>query len=206
MKISIIINIIVGILVLWLIVTVWAQCAGGTKVAIIGDKEASKRALIVYNPDPFYNLDEQVCTSFAKGLAVHGFTSKVATVQPVKNDTDDYDLYVFCANTYNWAPDWMIQRFIKKHPNLEAKNAVAITLGGGSTKRAKRLLDNTLCDKNVVLLDSRVYWLMRPNDENRPEEKNAKVANDLARQFGDEIGRQIEPKWLIETDCNLTQR
>ena len=206
MKTTIITNIIVSILIFWLILTVWAQYAGGTKVAIVGDKDAAKRALIVYNPDPFYNLDEQVCTSFAEGVAGHDFTSKVATIKAAKNDTDDYDLYVFCANTYNWSPDWLIQRYIKKYPNLEVKNAVAITLGSGSTKRAKRLLDRTLCNRNVVLLDSREYWLNRPNDESRMEEKNVKVANDLARQFGDEIGRQIEPKWLIETDCNLTQR
>jgi len=205
MRTPTIINIIIIVLILWLILTVWVQYAGGEKAAIVGNEDAAKRALIVYNPDPFYNLDEQVCKSFAEGLVGHGFTTKVATVKAAQNDTEDYDLYVFCANTYNWSPDWLIQRFIKKHPNLEVKNAVAITLGSGSTKRAKRLLETALCNRDVVLLDSREYWLNRPNDENRMEEKNAKVVNDLARQFGDEIGRYIEPKWLVEPDCSLTQ-
>ena len=91
------------------------------KPKTIGDENATKKALIIYNPDPLYNLDEQVCKSFAEGLGKHGFSSKVATVRLAPQESETYDLYVFCANTYNWAPDWLVTKYIKGHANRKGK-------------------------------------------------------------------------------------
>lgn len=183
--------IIIGISFFWLILTLWVQYGGVQKVSFIGNKDASQKALIIYNPDPIYNLDEQVCNSFAEGLSKHGFLSKISTIQHAEIDTYDYHLYVFCANTYNWAPDWPTTNYINNHTNLSKKNVVAITLGSGSTSRAKQLLEETIIAKNSNLLDSKTYWLMRPNDDNRLEEKNTEVASGMAKALGNSIGKQL---------------
>ena len=97
---------------------------------MVGNPDSVKKVLIIYNPDPFYNLDEQVCTSYAKGIADMGWQSQISTVSALKNqDADSFDLYVFCANTYNWTPNWKVSNYIKTHKNLKGKNVVAVTLG-----------------------------------------------------------------------------
>ena len=49
----------------------------------------------------------------------------VAAANGLKNQS--LDLYVFCANTYNWRPDWPVSRFINKPHPLKGKPVVAIT-------------------------------------------------------------------------------
>jgi len=182
---------VTGILLLWTAATFWAEYGGTQKVEWVGDESADKKALVVYNPDPIYNLDEQVCKSFATGLLKSGFTSKIATTGFLKEESESYDLYVFCANTYNWAPDWLVTRYIRNHPDLEAKKVVAFTLGSGSTVRSKRLLEEAILSRNADLIGSKTYWLMRPNDEGRMKEKNVDVVNDMVMNFGREIGRYM---------------
>ena len=162
--------------------TLLVQIYGPEKSFQFGERIATQNALVVYHPDLFYNLDEQICKGFAEGLARQNWLVDVATVKAAKKMEVEYDLYVFCANTYNWAPDWAISNFIKSHPNLEAKPAVAITLGSGSTGRAKRLLESQIKAKKAKLIDSQTYWLMRPNDETRMGESNVNVAIDMARK------------------------
>jgi hypothetical protein len=183
-------KVLIGIAVLWIGLTIWVQLAGKERIEVIGATDAPHKALIVYNADPIYNLDEQVCRSFATGLSRSGFTCTIATVKRAP-DTEEYDLYVFCANTYNWAPDWQLRRFIRNYPGLMGKNVVAITLGSGSTKRAKRILEQTIKARDAILLDSKTYWLLRPNEENQSGNKNTEVANDLAEAFGESIGQRL---------------
>lgn len=189
---KVVINIIVVVLVVWGLLTLWAQYGGQQKSQTVGMDNAVKKALIIYNPDPFYNLDEQVCKSFAEGLSKYGFASMITTTKLVHDKDQHYDLYVFCANTYNWSPDWRVTKFIKNSKHLIGKNVVAITLGSGSTARAKRKLEEAIKDKNANLLGSKTYWLLKPNDEKRMDEKNTAVANDLAKLFGEMIGKQLQ--------------
>lgn len=183
---------LIALLVIWALLTLWAQYGGKQVAHKIGNAAAGKRALIIYNPDPIYNLDEQVCKSFAAGLSKHGFFSEILTTKLVPDSgTSQYDLYVFCANTYNWAPDWRVMGIIKDKINLSGKNVVAITLGSGSTARAKRKLEEAIQKEQANLLASVNYWLLKPNDEQRTSEKNAAVANDLAKQLGDSTGRKF---------------
>ncbi len=56
----------------WTALTLWAERAGPKRSWQLGNQAAKKRALIVYDPDPFYNLDEQVCRSFGQALADSG--------------------------------------------------------------------------------------------------------------------------------------
>lgn len=176
---------------LWIVLTLWVQLGGVQKSSYVGDPYAKRTALVVYNPDPIYNLDEQVCASFAEGLANKGYKSKVMTVKLAKEDKGNYDLYVFCANTYNWAPDWLIKRYIKKHKNLKNKNVVAITLGSGSTKRSRRKIEDVINMKKARLIDSKSLWLMRPNDETRMEDKNTLIAIEQARDWAEDVAEEL---------------
>lgn len=180
-----------GIAFFWTALTIYAQYSGKANKEIIESQNGVKTALIVYNPDPFYNLDEQVCKSFAEGISEYGFNSKVVTAKLAIEEIDDFDLYVFCANTYNWAPDWKITSFIKNHPKLKEKNVVAITLGSGSTEDAQTKLEAVINNTGANMLASKTYWLMRPNDENRIDESNVAVANDMAKTLGETIAQGL---------------
>ena len=186
-KIKILWYLLIAILILWTIATFWVQYTGKEESHLLGESNALKSALIVYNPDPLYDLDRQVSHRFAEGLIQKGYKVKILTTGLAKLDSGDYDLFVLCANTYNWAPDWKIMRYIKNHSILEGRNVVAITLGAGSTASAKRKLDKAIMDQGAQLLRSESLWLMRPNDESRIEENNVSVATDMAYQMALEI-------------------
>ncbi len=186
--INILITTVVSIAILWSILTLFAEASGEKKIKEITGVNSSKTALVVYNPDPFANLDEQVCESFAQNLADRGWDVTIATVKAVRaQKSSNFDLYTFCANTYNWTPDGPLKIYIDKHESLAGKPVVAITLGGGSTMRSKRVLEQKIKAKNAVLLASETYWLWRPNDESRMDESNVKVAVDMAAKLGKEV-------------------
>ncbi len=180
-------------LVIWIILTLVVGKKGPEKIALIGGSNDDKKALIVYDPDPIYNLDEKISKSFAEGLAEKGWSSKVATVAAVKNvEEEPFDLYVFCANTYNWAPDKAIRNHIKNSNYLQGKKVVAITLGSGSTKRSQRMLEELIEQKQATLIDSKVFWLMKPNEETKTKRSNIKIAVEMANTFGKQIAENIE--------------
>lgn len=164
--------------------TLWVQFAGDKKTIWFGDLGQDKKVLILYNPDPIYNLDEQVCSGFAKGLASKKCYVKVSSVKSSDETAKNYDCIVFCSNTYNWSPDWLISKKIKKMKDLNGKRAIAITLGSGSTKRSRRLLEKEIKEAGALLEGSYEFWLLRPNDESRMDEKNTDVAVDMAFTAG----------------------
>lgn len=175
----------------WTLLTVWAERTGPKRSWKVGDLTAKKRALIVYNPDPIYNLDEQVCRSFGKALADQGMYVTIATVAAAETDADQpIELYVFCANTYNFRPDWAVSDFIQKDPNLAGKDVVAITLGSGSTEASQDALETLIRNKKARLLDSRSLWLLKPNDESRILESNVAVSVSIAYDWGAEIAKR----------------
>ena len=185
---------VIFILAVWTILTFWAAAKGNTQKWEVGNPAFLRKALIIYDPDPFYNLDEQVCRSFAEGLSENGIYVTIATVAAMNDGRDrDYDLYIFCANTYNWRPDWAVSGFIKKDVVLKDKPVVAITLGAGSTRASQRALEKIIREKEARLLDSRSFWLLKPNDESRSEENNIKVAVNMVYVWSQEISRQ--PGW-----------
>lgn len=176
----------------WTALTVWAERAGPKRSWQLGSQSAKERALIVYDPDPFYNLDEQVSRAFGRALADGGMRVTVVSVAAADMDADQpIDLYVFCANTYNWRPDWAVSGFIQKQVNLAGKSVVAITLGGGSTEGAQKALETLIRDKQANLLDSRSLWLFKPNDESRMGESNIAVTVSMAYAWGEAIAKQL---------------
>ena len=61
-----------GIAAGWALLTWWAESAGPKRSWVLGDPASPKKVLIVYDPDPFYNLDEQISRSFGQALADQG--------------------------------------------------------------------------------------------------------------------------------------
>jgi hypothetical protein len=180
-------------LIIWIVLTVIVNKKGPEKIAIIGASNVDYKALILYDPDPIYNFDEKVSKSFAEGLSEKGWVSKVVTVAAAKKfEKEPFDLYVFCANTYNWAPDKAIRNHIKNNDNIRGEHVVAITLGSGSTTRSQRLLEDLIKQKEAILIDSRTFWLMKPNTESKTKRSNSKIAVEMANNFGKEVAERIQ--------------
>jgi hypothetical protein len=181
-----------GVSAAWLILTLVVERPGPSKSWDLGDVGSSQRVLIVYDPDPFYNLDEQICLSFAKGLAAHGLAVKVASVSAAKElKSSTFTAFVFCANTYNWSPDWAVSDFISQQPSLDNKPVVAITLGAGSTDWSQKRLEQLIINNRGKILDSRPLWLLRPNDEARMKESNIKVACAMVQNWADTLSNDL---------------
>lgn len=185
----------VVIAVAWGTLTLVAAKKGAAKKWMFGSPSSLKKALIVYNPDLFYNLDEQVCKAFAEELK--GMQVTVATVAAAGTIRDqNFDLYIFCANTYNWRPDWPASNFIKGHPLLKNKPVVAITLGSGSTGSSQKKLETIINEKGARLIGSRSFWLMKPNDELRMKEKNVSVVLSMVHEWAREILKKFNEDQL----------
>lgn len=176
----------------WTFLTVFVERVGPKRSWQLGSASAKKRALIVYDPDPFYDLDEQVSRSFGQALADQGMRVTVATVAAAKGfDSQAVDLYVFCANTYNFRPDWAVSNFIKKQVALAGKDVVAIALGSGSTEASQRILDELIVENKGKLLNSKSVWLLKPNDEAKTTESNVNVAVSMAYTWGEQAAAQV---------------
>jgi hypothetical protein len=175
----------------WIALTIYVERQGPAKEWDLGS-DGSHEVLIVFDPDPFYNLDEKVCRSFANGLIQSGLGVKIATVAAaVDLDRSEYQTFVYCANTYNWRPDWAVAGFIGENKTIVNKNAVNITLGAGSTEASQKHLDALVNASGQSLLNSYSLWLWRPNDESKTEQPNVELAESMAYQWGIEIGIQL---------------
>ena len=177
----------------WIALTLWAEATGPNRSWKLGITSTGKQALIVYDPDPFYILDEQVCRSFAQGLADRGVGVNVATVAAANEINGRvFDLYVFCANTYNWQPDWAVTRFIEGQAPMKGKFVVAITLGSGSTGLSQKALERLIIRSQGIIVDSRSFWLLRPNDESHIGEPNVETANSIAYHWAQKIEEKLQ--------------
>jgi len=184
---------VVAILVGWLILTVYVEREGAAKEWTFGTPGSTHKALIIFDPDPFYNLDEKVCASFARALSENGFQIDMQTVAIAERSLpQQYDLFVYCANTYNWRPDWAIQGFVRsRRETHKGKPIVAITLGAGSTKSSQDSFEQIIANSNGTLISSYSLWLWRPNDETKPKEPNVEMAVSMAYEWGKSIARQF---------------
>lgn len=187
-RIRVIFYVIISLGLFWTLLTFWVEKAGKQQIKHVIAENENATALILYNPDPIYNLDEQVCMAFAKGLQKIGVSSELVTNKKVAEiNKSRFDLYVVCANTYNFAPDKGLLKTIDKLKYLDGQPVVAITLGSGSTDRSKRKLEEFLVDKKLEIIQSNTLWLLRPNDESRMKESNTKVATDMAMNFASSL-------------------
>ena len=178
---------VIGLMILWIALTIFVQLKGEKKLSVFGEGYHGQNAMIIYDPDPIYNLDEKLANQLAKGISSQEWKVTVATVAALAYD-EKYvqDLYIIIANTYNWAPDRATTRMIDQL-DLKGQRVIAITLGSGSTNRAQRLLEEQIRANEAILVDSKAYWLLRPNDEHKMNESNVEVAEQMAFELGKRI-------------------
>jgi len=178
----------------WLALTVYVERKGPAKSWAFGVPESRRKALIIFDPDPFYNLDEKVCASFANALSETDFSVDVQTVSMAEQSPSQaYDLYVYCANTYNWRPDWAISGYIRSSSGShQNKPVVAITLGAGSTEASQENFERMIVNSKGELLSSYSLWLWRPNDDTKPKEPNVEIAVSMAYEWGKSIARNFK--------------
>ena len=188
----IILYVVMAVMVGWSILTLLVEKRGAKKSWDFKGTTSNEKVLIIYDPDPFYNLDEQVCLSIAQALTDEGLNVKVATVSAAKAiDSKSYNAFVFCANTYNWTPDWAVSNYITKQNNLNYKPVLALTLGAGSTGNSQKKLEQLITTHNGKLINSHSIWLMRPNDEQRMGEPNVQVALSRAKAWSNCIVQEL---------------
>jgi len=180
------------VMMIWAWLTFWVDSKGSSKLQEFTSPDDSLSVLLVYDPDPIYNLDEQICISIAKGLNEQKVNATVATVKATNElKFHQYSAVVICANTYNWAPDDAVVAFIQSNEFLKSVPVVAVTIGSGTTSQSAARLKELLHSRKIELLNDHEWWLMRPNDESRLEEKNVDVAKDQAFAFGERIANQL---------------
>jgi flavorubredoxin len=176
---------VMSVAIIWTLLTVWVMAPAKENITIIGDRSDSLRVLITYDPDPIYNLDEQVCRAVAKALAENDIQVVLATTEAARKiDVHSFRSVVICANTYNWSPDRAVIEFVKNCSDLDNKDVVAITVGSGSTAKAREKFERELELAGANIIFSKEWWLMRPNDESRVKENNVDVAVDQAYDLG----------------------
>jgi hypothetical protein len=183
------------ILFLWTVTTLWAQWSGASKV-VQSSPEATvtKRICIYYNPDPIYNLDEQVCMHMMQTLSAECYVEVRTTQSGVSSE--DFDAFIFCANTYNFAPDWGVTGVMSRlKEKTRGKTVGLLTLGAGSTGRAERLLKKSALPHDEANVLEKTIWLMKPNaDEVQSREDNLKLAKEMAAEFSKAV--------LVQTPLN----
>ena len=115
----------VVIAIIWTVLTLYVEGVGAArswKVSATGDL----KVLIVFDPDPFYNLDPRVCMAFGNAIADSNIQVTVATIGGAEDfDLTDFNAVVFCANTYNWRPDWAVVNYIESHELRELDGDLA---------------------------------------------------------------------------------
>lgn len=184
----------ITLLSIWLTVSLWVQSFTNSYTIGFNIESNFPKALVVFDDDPLSDFDENICYSFANGLAQQNWSVTISSVNEACRDSSTrYNLYVLCANTYNFAPDWAISHYIHNGDHLQNTPVVAITLGAGTTQRAQRLLEENLKNKGADLIDSHVFWLMRPNDDTRLEDSNVQVALEMAFEKGKNTSNQFFP-------------
>ena len=186
-------TILILFIIVWATITVYVEKTGPEKQWTLEGSD-TRTALIVYDPDPFYNLDEQVCLAFGKSLADNGITVTIATVAAAQSlKKRAYHVVVYCANTYNWRPDWAITNYVEAYPPTKNNTpVVAITLGAGSTQSSKQRFERTIKKSGGVLIASYTLWLWRPNDETKNQPSNVDVAVAMAHKWGTEVAKRVQ--------------
>lgn len=97
-----------------------------------------------------------------------------------------YALIAVVSDTYWWSPDIPTLRYLGR-----ARFDVGLIGGAGSTARSQRILDKALRDTGATVIETRSFWLWRPNDKARMKEPNREVALSQAKQFGEASGRVV---------------
>ena len=149
------------------------------------------KALVLFHPSRDAHFSDDLSMAFSDGLKAAGFAVDLATLTaatPV--DPKGYPLIGVVSNTYFWTPDLPTLRYLDR-ANMDGALVVGLMGGAGSTTRSERILKEALRKTGARRIETRSFWLWRPNDRQRMNEPNRDVALQCARQLGVETGREV---------------
>jgi hypothetical protein len=141
------------------------------------------RALVLYHPSRDARFSDELSVSVANGFRRAGLAVERATLTGrTPRDPAGYTLIAVVSNTYFWTPDRPTRDYLRK-AHLEGTPAIGLMAGAGATGRAERMLREALRRTGARSVETRSFWLWRPNDEGRLRESNRAVALDEAERF-----------------------
>lgn len=150
-----------------------------------------KRALVLYHPSRDAHFSEELSLAVAAGFKAAGLSVERATMSNrTPADPQGYAIIAVVSNTYFWTPDLPTLRYLKR-ATLDSVPAIGVIGGAGSTGRSQRLLAAALRRTGARVLDTRSFWILRPNDESRIHEPNRAVARDEARAFATRSAQSV---------------
>ena len=168
--------------------------------------EGQGRALVLFHPSRDAHFTDDLSMAFSDGLKDAGLAVDLATLtastpgdpspgdptpgDPTPGDLKRYALIGVVSNTYYWTPDLPTLRYLGR-AKLDSSLVVGLMCGAGSTTRSESILKEALRKTGARRVETRSFWLWRPNDRNRMSEPNRDVALRRARQLGAEMGRTV---------------
>jgi hypothetical protein len=172
------------------IITVVVESEGGYQHEVLGGGGPA-RALVLYHPSRDAHFSDELSMALARGLINAGFAVERATLTGATPAAlGNYQLVAVVSNTYWWTPDRPTLRYLAR-VRLDGTAALGIIGGAGSTGRSQRLLDEALRKTGARVIDTRSFWIFRPNEATESGEPNRQVAMRLAERLGRETGRQL---------------
>lgn len=152
----------------------------------------SATALLLFHPSRDARFSDDLSLALADGLKAAGFSvHRATTTRHTPDAPNDYALVAVVCNTYWWSPDLPTQRYLAR-ARFNDIPAIGLIGGAGATGRSEQMLKDALQQTGAKVLQTRSFWIMRPNDEDRSNEPNRQVALQLARQLGMETARFVQ--------------
>jgi hypothetical protein len=148
------------------------------------------RALVLYHPSRDAHFADDLALAVAHGLQSAGFAVDLATLTSSTPAPQGYALVVVVSNTYYWTPDLPTLHFLAR-AKLNGIALLGVIGGAGSTGHSERVLEQALRRTGGNVIDTRSFWLWKPNDESRLEEPNRDVAMQMATQLGANVGQRV---------------
>ena len=189
------IGVVTGVLLLALVgvVSIAVELEADDVQQALGPPGRAK-ALVLFHPSRDARFSDDLSLAFAQGLQAGGMGVDRATLtQHAPASAQGYALVAVVSNTYYWTPDLPTLRYLGR-ARLDGVPAVGLIGGAGATGRSQRLLDEALRGSGAKVLQTRSFWLLRPNDETRMNEPNRAVALDIARRWGTETAQTLLAK------------
>jgi hypothetical protein len=189
--------ILLGLLVLGLLVlagvTIWVQREAPHKRETLFEGKAQK-ALILYHPSRDAHFSDDLSMAVARGFHDSGLSVDRETItKATAAAPGDYAVIAVITNTFYGSPDRPTLRYLKRARFGKAPT-IGLALGAGATDRAQVILNEKLQRAGTNILDVRSFWISRPNDENRLQEPNRTVAEEMARSWAKRVGMDILAK------------
>ncbi|MGE0157973.1 MAG: hypothetical protein AB7T31_01100 [Gemmatimonadales bacterium] len=141
------------------------------------------RALVLYHPSRDARFSDELSSAVARGFRRAGLAVERATLTTrTQARADGYAIVAVVSNTYFWTPDRPTLRFLRR-ARFDAIPVIGLMGGAGATGRSERLLHEALGRTGALSVETRSFWLWRPNDEARAEVPNREMAVERAEAF-----------------------